>query len=83
MNFSEFDYKFAKTILAQHHFDVLKEVTETITGLDIPLGRGHEPTPSKVLQEEFSKKGWKSERPVGKTGLRFDCFKKGLLWKSK
>lgn len=75
MDFSEFDYRFAKLILKECYPEIIADVKDTITSLDIPLGRGYRPTPSRALQRLFSDKGWSTERQVGSTDLHFDCAK--------
>jgi hypothetical protein len=75
MDFSEFDYRFAKLILKECYPEIAADVVDVITSLNIPLGRGHRPTPSKVLQGLFFDKGWNTERQVGETDLHFDCAK--------
>jgi len=76
MKFTEYEHRFAGAILNQYYSDIQKEVTEIVTALKIPLGRGYKPTPSERLRKEFSKRGWICEKQIGQTGLRFDCFKK-------
>jgi len=39
MDFSEFDYRFAKLILKACYPEIIADVKDTITSLDIPLGR--------------------------------------------
>ena len=75
IDFSEFDYRFAKLILKECYPEITADVIDIIKSLNIPLGRGHRPTPSTVLQRLFPEKGWNIERPVGGTNLNFDCAK--------
>jgi len=56
MDFSEFDYRFAKLILKECYPEITADVIDIIKSLNIPLGRGHRPTPSTVLQRLFSEK---------------------------
>lgn len=75
MKYSKFDYRFAKTILGAHHMGALTDIESILEETQMPLGRGHRPTPSQVLQEKLKGRGWQTEKKVGKTELRFDGFK--------
>ncbi len=75
--YSEYDFKFAKTILRQHFPQLLVEIDDAIAQLNVPLGRGIRPTPSQVLEQIFVSKGWQRQQPVtpNHAHLRFDLKK--------
>ncbi|MFN4180842.1 MAG: BglII/BstYI family type II restriction endonuclease [Armatimonadota bacterium] len=75
--YSEYDFKFAKTILRENFPNLLREIEETIAELNSPLGRGVRPTPSQVLEQNFERKGWQRQQPVtpNHPHLRFDLKK--------
>jgi hypothetical protein len=77
MPYSEYDFKFAKTILSQHFPTHLQEIQTTISQLNIGLGRGVRPTPAQVLTQLFEQQGWAREQPVtpNHSHLRFDLKK--------
>ncbi len=75
MKYSQFDYRFARTILTAHHGGAVKDIETVLEDAHIRLGRGHRPTPSHVLQAELKRRGWHTEKKVGDTELRFDGFK--------
>jgi hypothetical protein len=77
MPYSEYDFKFAKTILSQHFPTCLQEIHNTISQLNIGLGRGVRPTPAQVLTQRFEQQGWAREQPVtpNHSHLRFDLKK--------
>ena len=74
---SEFDFKFAKTILEKHYPACFREINEAIAEMQSPLGRNVTPTPAKVLEQIFIRKGWQSQQAVTSTAtrLRFDLLK--------
>jgi len=49
MNYSEYDFKFAKTILQTHFPQHFQEITNAIAAFSSPLGRGVRPTPATTL----------------------------------
>lgn len=75
--YSEYDFKFAKTILESHYPSVIREIDDAITSLTSPLGRNVKPTPAAVLEREFVKRGWQSQQAVTspETRLKFDLLK--------
>jgi len=77
MPHSEYDFKFAKTILERHYPDRLREIEEAIAELKSPLGRNISPTPAKVLEQLLVSKGWESQRAVSSTltRLKFDLLR--------
>ncbi|MCS7224057.1 MAG: hypothetical protein NZ959_05815 [Armatimonadetes bacterium] len=64
LKYSQYDFKFAKTILNTHFPNLLKEIKRAIGELKTPLGRNVRPTPSKVLEQIFETKGWIRQQPV-------------------
>jgi len=77
MLYSEYDFKFAKTILERHYPVCFREIGEAIAEMDSPLGRNVTPTPAKVLEEIFRTKGWQCQQAVTSTAtrLKFDLLK--------
>lgn len=75
MNYSEFDYRFAKTILQAHHPAPFHDIQAILETTPMKLGRGHRPTPSQILQRELESRGWAIEETVASTEFRFDAFK--------
>jgi len=77
MNYSEYDFKFAKTILKEHFPQQLQEITEAISELDTPLGRGNNPTPAQRLTGLLVQRGWQREQTITPSHrhLRFDLKK--------
>ncbi len=77
MIYSDYDFKFAKTILREHHAACFQELEETIAALNTPLGRNVTPTPAKLLEEALRVRVWRSQAAVTpRSGrLRFDLLK--------
>jgi len=84
MGYSDYDFKFAKTILRQHFRHLLREIEAVICQLPAALrargtflGRGGRPTPAKVLEDLFVRKNWQRQQPVTSehAHLRFDLKK--------
>ncbi|MCS7065857.1 MAG: hypothetical protein NZL85_06215 [Fimbriimonadales bacterium] len=77
MSYSEYDFKFAKTILNMHFPQHLQEIIDAIAALNTPLGRGVRPTPAQQLRQLLEQKGWQPEQPVtpNHSHLRFDLKK--------
>jgi hypothetical protein len=77
MQYSEYDFKFAKTILSQHFPTQLQEIEQTLCELNTRLGRKVRPTPAQLLEKLFVQKGWLPEQPVtpNHSHLRFDLKK--------
>jgi len=78
MNYSEYDFKFAKTILQTHFPQHFQEITNAIAAFNSPLGRGVRPTPATTLEGLFSGQyGWPKQQPVTPNHpyLRFDLKK--------
>ncbi|MBI4362448.1 MAG: hypothetical protein HY558_04660 [Euryarchaeota archaeon] len=75
MPYTEHSHRFAVTILAHHYPEAKKEIEAVVVDPHTPLGRGHQPTPSKVLQARFRSLGWRTEKTVGESSLRFDALK--------
>lgn len=77
MSYSEYDFKFARTILREHFPQHLQEIIDSIASLNIPLGRGVRPTPAQQLTELLLQRGWQREQPVtpNHSHLRFDLKK--------
>lgn len=77
MTYSEYDFKFAKTILKEHHPVCYADFEEVLTELRSPLGRNISPTPARLLEEALSGKSWQSQATVTpRSGrLRFDLIK--------
>ncbi len=80
MDYSEHDFKYAKTILQEHFPELFREIKEAIGALGTPLGRGVRPTAAQTLEELLAQKGWARQQPVTATHqhLRFD-LKKGQV----
>jgi len=81
MGYSDYDFKFAKTILRQHFPHLMDEIEAAISELQaqgVPLGRGVRPTPAQVLENLLAQKDWQRQQPVtpNHPHLRFD-LKKG------
>ena len=74
MLYSEYDFKFAKTILERHYPERLLEVQLAVAQLNSPLGRNITPTPAKLLERSLVDKGWESQATVTSAAsrLRFD-----------
>ena len=75
MNYTDYDFKFAKLIL--HEMEIRKEIEDILKATNTKLGRNVKPAPSKVLQQAFINKGWKSEYQVTEKShyLKFDLYK--------
>lgn len=73
MNYSDYDFKYAKLLL--HEMEMLKEIETILRNVSTKLGRNIRPTPAKVLQEAFIKQGWNKEYSIPDTFLRFDLYK--------
>jgi len=80
MRYSEYDFKFAKTILQQHFPQHLAEILQAIHSLNTPLGRAVRPTPARQLAQLLIQHGWQPEQPISPNHdhLRFD-LKKGRV----
>ena len=78
MSYSDYSFKFAKTILQQHFQEQYEDILLAVGALNTPLGRGVRPTPAETLAELLHQRGWQREQPVtpNHTYLRFD-LKKG------
>jgi hypothetical protein len=78
VSYSEYSFKFAKTILQQHFPEQYEDILLAIGALNTPLGRGTRPTPAEALAGLLCARGWQREQPVtpSHTHLRFD-LKKG------
>ena len=76
MSYSEYPFKFAKTILQQHFPEQYEDILLAIGALHTPLGRGVRPTPADALAELLHQRGWQREQPVSPshTHLRFDLL---------
>ncbi|MFA0759423.1 MAG: hypothetical protein KEFWMYNX_001369 [Candidatus Fervidibacter sp.] len=81
MGYSDYDFKFAKTILRQHFRHLMKEIEAAIGELPaelrargISLGCGSRPTLAKVLEDLLVQKNWQRQQPVtpDHAHLRFD-----------
>ncbi len=77
MLYSEYDFKFAKTILQQHFPEQYDDILQAVAEMNIPLGRGVRPTPAAVLTELLVQRGWEREQYATPyhTHLRFDLKK--------
>ncbi len=80
MGYSDYDFKFAKTILRQHYPQLMEEIETAVSELQarsIPLGRGVRPTPARVLEDLLVQKGWQRQQLVtpNHPHLRFDLKK--------
>ncbi len=77
MGYSEYDFKFAKTILHQHFPQQMQEILGAIAQLQVPLGRGVRPTPAQQLETLLASLGWQRQQLVtpNHTHLRFDLKK--------
>lgn len=77
MSYSEYDFKYALTILKEHFPQHLQEIIDAITSLNTRLGRGVRPTPAQQLAELLVRRGWQREQPVtpNHSHLRFDLKK--------
>jgi hypothetical protein len=84
MGYSEYDFKFAKTILSQHFPEFIDEIEDSIRQLQYllslgktKLGRGARPTPAQILEELLAQKGWQRQQPVTPQHkhLKFDLKK--------
>ena len=75
--YSEYDFKFAKTILEKHYPSAMREIEDVITSFASPLGRNVRPTPAALLEREFVRRGWQSQQAVTslETRLKFDLLK--------
>lgn len=75
--YTEYDFKFAKTILKEHYPQCFLELEDCISQLQPPLGRNVTPTPARVLEDIFVEKGWKNQQPVTprSNSLKFDLAK--------
>jgi hypothetical protein len=78
VSYSEYSFKFAKTILQQHFREQYEDILLAIGALNTPLGRGTRPTPAEALAGLLCARSWQREQPVtpSHTHLRFD-LKKG------
>jgi len=77
MRYSEYDFKFAKTILQRHFPEQFEDIQEAIAQLNTQLGRGVRPTPAEALTELLVQRGWEREQYATPyhTHLRFDLKK--------
>jgi hypothetical protein len=84
VGYSDYDFKFAKTILSQHFPHLMDEIEAAINELPsklkaqgISLGRGFRPTPAQVLENLLAQKEWQRQQPVtpDHAHLRFDLKK--------
>ncbi len=77
MSYSEYEFKFAKTILQRHFSEQYEDILLALGALRTPLGRGVRPTPAVALAEQLTARGWEREQPVSPehTHLRFDLVK--------
>ncbi|WP_088571163.1 BglII/BstYI family type II restriction endonuclease [Thermoflexus hugenholtzii] len=84
MGYSDYDFKFAKTILKQHFPGFMDEIEDSIKQLQhmlflgkTKLGRGTRPTPAQILEELLARKGWQRQQPVTPQHkrLKFDLKK--------
>jgi len=77
VSYSEYPFKFAKTILQQHFPEQYEDILLAIGALHTPLGRGVRPTPADALAELLHQRGWQREQPVtpSHSHLRFDLVK--------
>lgn len=77
MRYSEYEFKFAKTILQQHFPEQYNDIVQAIAAVNTSLGRGVRPTPAAVLTELLVQRGWVREQYVtpDHTHLRFDLKK--------
>lgn len=77
MFYSEYEFKFAKTILERHYPQRLVEIETAIAELDSPLGRNITPTPAKLLERSLADQGWESQAIVSSAAsrLRFDLLR--------
>lgn len=75
--YSEYDFKFAKTILMEHYPVCFQDLGEAISELRTPLGRNIKPTPAQLLEEILVTKGWaRQQRVTPRSGnLKFDLMK--------
>ncbi|MBC8526223.1 MAG: hypothetical protein ISS28_07280 [Candidatus Cloacimonetes bacterium] len=75
MNYTDWDFKFAKLIL--HEMEIRKEIEDILKTINVKLGRKVRPSPSKVIQQTFAENGWQTEYQVTKKSsyLRFDLYK--------
>jgi histone acetyltransferase (RNA polymerase elongator complex component) len=75
MNYSDYDFKFAKLILQEMRMQ--SEIRDVLKTVNMSLGRNVKPTPSQILQRAFIEKGWSSEYKVSEKAshLRFDLYK--------
>jgi len=78
MEYSEYDFKFAKTIL--HEIEMLREIDSILREANIKLGRNVSPSPSRALIELFEINNWVREYSVTdrSSRLRFDLFKNNV-----
>ncbi|MCX7926348.1 MAG: hypothetical protein N2554_11155 [Fimbriimonadales bacterium] len=77
MRYTEYDFKFAKTILQQHFPEQFEDIQGAIAQLDTRLGRAVRPTPAKLLAKLLRQRGWQHEQhPTPECPqLRFDLQK--------
>jgi hypothetical protein len=77
MIYSDYDFKFAKTILEQHFADHLREIEDAVHELSSPLGRNVTPTAAKVLEQLLVERNWQSQQAVTtqESRLKFDLLK--------
>ena len=75
MDYTDWDFKFAKLIL--HEMEIRKEIEDILKAIDVRLGRKVRPSPSKTIQKIFAENGWQTEYPVieKSSHLRFDLYK--------
>ena len=77
MRLQEHEFKHALAVLRAVRPDIEQEVRALLSGLNIPLGRGHRPTPSEQVVARFAQAGWARDYAF-KGGLKFDLFKDGV-----
>jgi hypothetical protein len=64
VSYSDYSFKFAKTILQQHFQEQYEDILLAVGALNTPLGRGVRPTPAETLAELLHQRGWQREQPV-------------------
>lgn len=78
MDYSEYEFKFAKAIL--HEIEMLRDIDSILREANIKLGRNVSPSPSRALTKLFEINNWVREYSVTdrSSRLRFDLFKNNV-----
>lgn len=75
MNYSDYEFKYAKLIL--HDLEMRKEIEDILKTTNAKLGRNIRPAPSQVSRQAFINRGWQPEYQVTEKSpyLRFNFYK--------